>query len=137
MVTGSGDAVTVAKRMITGLEKQAGLLRGVRLGTGNWQGRTTQAVETVVGQLGKAARGQERALRSVAQMLERRAETLRMMAWGKQTGPQKSMNSTTPPTQIEEQAENKTIRLRGGRMLEDRAWTGTRHTALGLRMKIN
>lgn len=28
MVTGSRDAVRVARRMITGLEKQAGLLRG-------------------------------------------------------------------------------------------------------------
>lgn len=28
MVTGSGDAVRVARRMITGLEKQVGLLRG-------------------------------------------------------------------------------------------------------------
>lgn len=63
--------------------------QGVCLGTGNWQGRTTQAVETVVGQLGKAARGQDRPLRSVAQMLGRRAETLRMMAWGKPTEPQK------------------------------------------------
>ena len=73
--------------------------QGVCLGTGNWQGRTTQAVGTVVGQLGKAARGQGRLLRSVAQMLERQAETLRMIAWGKQTGPQKSMNPSTQSTQ--------------------------------------
>lgn len=53
------------------------------MGIGNWQGRTTRAVGTVVGQLGKAARGQERLLRSVAQMLERQAETLRMIAWDK------------------------------------------------------
>ncbi len=45
--------------------------QGVCLGTGNWQGRTTQAVGTVVGQLGKAARGQEELLRSAAQMLGR------------------------------------------------------------------
>lgn len=54
--------------------------QGVCLGTGNWQDRTTQAVGTVVGQHGKAAKGTGETAQSVAQMLERWVETLRMMA---------------------------------------------------------
>lgn len=45
----------VARRMITGLEKQAGLPKGSGLSTDARLGRTTQALETVAGPLGKTA----------------------------------------------------------------------------------
>lgn len=90
MVTRSKHVVTVASRMIIELEKQ-----GLCLGTGNWQARTAQALGTVVVHLRKTARGKERVLRSVAQMLERWVETLKMIAWKKQTRPHKSVNPTT------------------------------------------
>lgn len=80
---GAGDAVTVARRMITGLEKQAGRLRGSawELAGKNYPG--------------SGGRGQERLLRGVG----RRAETLGNMVWGKWTGLQKPLNLTTQSTQ--------------------------------------
>lgn len=54
-VAGSSDVGRVARRMITGLEEQAGLPEGSGLIPGAWLGRTTQALETVVGTLGKTA----------------------------------------------------------------------------------
>lgn len=45
-VAGSSSGGRAARRMITGLEKQAGLPKGSGLGTGAWLGRTTQALET-------------------------------------------------------------------------------------------
>lgn len=85
--------------MITGLEKQTGPLKGLAwaLATGNAE--LLRQWKTLMGQVGKAARGQGSLLRSEAQMLERQAETLRMTAWPKQTEPPKSMDPITQPTQ--------------------------------------
>lgn len=55
-VAGSSDGGRAARRMITGLEKQAGLPKGSGLGTGAWLGRTTHRRWKLVGQRGKTAR---------------------------------------------------------------------------------
>lgn len=80
VVTGSRNAAMVASRMITVPEEQDGLLKGSAWAPVTGRAELLRRWRTVVGQQGKAARGQHRLLRSVAQMLEGHRETLRMMA---------------------------------------------------------
>lgn len=60
------------------MEKQPGLPKGSGLSTGAWLGRTTQALETVTAW--EDSQEQKKVLSIVAQMLDRRTGTLRMMA---------------------------------------------------------
>lgn len=80
VVTGSRDAVRDARRMITGLEKQAGLLRGSAWALVTGRTELLRQWEQWWDSTGRQPRGQEKLLRSMAQMLERWVETLRMMA---------------------------------------------------------
>lgn len=97
VITGSKDALTLARRKIIGLEKHARLLMGLPGQTGSAE--LLRQWEQWWDGSGQQPGDKRECSREVAQMLEGQAETLRMMAWERQTETQQSINPTMQHTQ--------------------------------------